>query len=230
MTLIYDQACDLVRKVYEKRIEGPPILDLNSHFPNAQRFTDSWRIIRDEALVIARRLDSVPRFHEVMPEQASISSHDDRDWRTFILKAYGLENPGNMMRCPALASILRETPEVLSATISFLAPRKHVPRHRGPFRGVLRFHLGLSMPSAADGRPAAVLKIGDREHRISNGDCLLWDDTYPHEVWNASDDVRIALLLDVWRPDMPIDMQLLSKFLVAIVQVGVKYRGVACRS
>ena len=43
---------------------------------------------------------------------------------------------------------------------------------------------------------------GDRRHahRLDDGECLLWDDTYPHEVWNKTDEVRIALLLDVWRP------------------------------
>ena len=226
MTPIYDQACGLVRKVYEKRIEGPPVLDLNPHFPNARIFAEAWREIRDESLAIAGRLESVPRLHEIMPEQAPISSFDDRDWRAFILKAYGIESPHNMARCPTLSSVLRRAPEVLSATISFLAPGKHIPRHRGPLRCVLRFHLGLSIPSAQDGRPAAVLKIGDREHRISNGECLLWDDTYPHEVWNNGDEVRIALLLDVWRPGMPIDMELFSRLLVAIVRIGMRYRGV----
>jgi aspartate beta-hydroxylase len=225
-TPIYDRASGLVRKVYEKRIEGPPVLDLDANFPNARMFAAAWREIRDEALAIAGRLESVPRLHEIMREQASISCFDDRDWRVFILKAYGVESPRNMARCPTLSSVLRRTPEVASATLSFLAPGKHIPRHRGWLRCVLRFHLGLSMPSAQDGRPAAVLKIGDCEHRISNGECLLWDDTYPHEVWNDSDEVRIALLLDVWRPGMPIDMELFSRLLAAIVRMCVRCRGV----
>ncbi|MGH9200060.1 MAG: aspartyl/asparaginyl beta-hydroxylase domain-containing protein [Vicinamibacterales bacterium] len=61
----------------------------------------------------------------------------------------------------------------------------------------------------------------------SNGECLLWDDTYPHEVLNESDEVRIALLLDVWRRGMPFDMELLSRLLVRVVQIFMKYRGVS---
>jgi len=56
---------------------------------------------------------------------------------------------------------------------------------------------------------------------------LLWDDTYPHEVINASDEPRIALLLDVWRPHMPLDMELLSRLIVRGVQIGMKHRGVS---
>jgi aspartate beta-hydroxylase len=69
--------------------------------------------------------------------------------------------------------------------------------------------------------------INDREHRIADGEGLLWDDTYPHEVWNHSDKTRIALLLDVWRPGMPADMRMLSGLVVRTVQFGMKLRGVA---
>ena len=159
---------------------------------------------------MAQQMHRVPRFHEIMREQTSISANDMRDWRMFILKAYGAEFPRNMAVCPTLAALVTASPDVLSASISFLAPGKHIPVHRGPFRGVLRFYLVLSMPLAADGRPAAVLKIAGTEHRLADGEYLLWDDTFPHEVTNESDEVRTVLLLDVWRRGMPLDMRLLS--------------------
>ena len=43
------------------------------------------------------------------------------------------------------------------------------------------------------------MNIDGVPYRLGDGESLLWDDTYPHEVWNRSDRVRIALLLDVWR-------------------------------
>jgi aspartate beta-hydroxylase len=145
----------------------------------------------------------------------------------FIIKAYGVEVPANQARCPALAAIVAAAPEVLSASISFMAPKKHIPAHRGPFRGVLRFYLGLSMPRLADGRPGAVLKVADRDYRLQEGEYMLWDDTFPHEVWNESDQIRAVLLLDVWRPGMPADMELFSRALIAIVRAGMRIRGFA---
>jgi aspartate beta-hydroxylase len=145
-------------------------------------FFEAWQTIRDEALVVAQKIDRVPRFHEIMREQTAISANDLRDWRMFILKAYGAEFPRNTAACPSLAALVEATPEVLSASISFRAPRKHIPVHCGPFRGVLRFYLVLSMPRAADGRPTAVLKIAGAEHRLADGEFPLWDDTFPHEV------------------------------------------------
>ena len=227
MNLLYDQTATLIRWVYDRRIIGPPVLDVDVHFPAGERFAEAWREIRDEAMEVAAQLAEVPRFHEIMPEQTAISANDARDWRMLILKAYGVEVPENQARCPALAAIVAAAPEVLSASISFMAPKKHVPAHRGPFRGVLRFYLALSMPRLADGRPGAVLKVADREYRLEDGDYMLWDDTYPHEVWNESDQVRAVLLLDVWRPGMPADMELFSRALISIVRASMRIRGFA---
>ncbi len=225
MGFFYDQTATLVRQIYDSRIEGPAVLDAGALFPSAVKFAAAWREIRDEAARVAAGLDGVPRFHELMREQRAISANDGRDWRLFVLKAYGVEFAPNMAVCPRLAAIVAGTPDILSASISFMAPGKHIPAHRGPFRGVLRFYLGLSVPRHADGRPAAVLKIDGKEHRVGDGEWLLWDDTYAHEVRNESDAVRSVLLLDVWRRDMPVDMALFSRFLIAAVGLAMRWRG-----
>jgi aspartate beta-hydroxylase len=224
MSLIYDHTAKLVRDVYDRRILGSAVLGLAEFFPDGRKFVRNWEAIRDEATAVAVNLNRVPRFHDIMKEQTDISANDGRDWRMFILKAYGIWMPKNRAACPVLSRLVDQSPEVLSASISFLAPGKHIPPHRGPFRGVLRFYLVLAMPIAADGRPAAVLKIAGTEYRLGEGESLLWDDTYEHEAWNASDTVRMVLLLDVWRPFMPWDMKLLSMLLIRLVRVAMKFR------
>jgi len=223
---LYDNARDVVRSVYDARIDTPAILNTDLYFPAAEDFVEKWRDIRDEALAVRRNLANVPRFHELMKEQADISANDGRDWRMFIMRAYGVDVPENLSRCPTIASLIGERPEVMSCALSFLAPGKHVPQHRGPFRGILRFHLILSMPRTPSGDVAAVLEIDGKPYRLKDGDCLLWDDTFPHEVWNKSEEVRIALLLDVWRREMPYDMELLSRLVVGMVRLGMKWTGV----
>jgi len=51
-----------------------------------------------------------------------------------VLKAYGVALAHNMAACPRLAALVTATPGILSASISFMAPRKHIPAHRCPFR------------------------------------------------------------------------------------------------
>ena len=180
MKPLYESIGHVVQRIYDMRIEGPPVLDVATNFPSAGRFSCAWQKIRDEGRAVAQQMRRVPRFHKIMREQTSISANDNRDWRMF-LKAYGADFPSNMAVCPTLAALVTASPDVLSASISFLAPSKHIPEHRGPFRGVLRFYLVLSMPLAADGRPAAVLKIAGTKYRLADGEFLLWDDTFAHE-------------------------------------------------
>ena len=225
MGAFYDRSADVIRWIYDRRIVAPTVLDIDHYFPDAWKFVSAWREIRDEAIRAAERLATIPRFHEIMREQTAISENDGRDWRMLILKAYGIENTINIAKCPVLASIVAAAPDVLSASISFLAPGKHIPAHRGPFRGVLRFYLALSMPKAANGLPGAVLKIAGCEFRLRDGEYLLWDDTYIHEAWNNGDGLRMVLLLDVRRRSMPLDMEIFSRVLMAIVQMGIRVRG-----
>ncbi len=225
MAYLYDRAGDLVRTLYDRRIHGPAVVDMAAHFPEGARFAGAWREIGAEARRLAGHLEDVPRFHDLMPEQAGISANDGRDWHVFLLKAYGTAFPARLAACPTLAGLLAATPAVVSATLSFMAPHKHIPAHRGPFRGVLRYYLVLSMPKRADGSPAAVLRIDGVDHRLDDGEHLLWDDTYEHEVWNDSDAVRSVLLLDVWRPGMPVDMEVLSRLIAAGVRMGIRWRG-----
>ncbi len=116
---------------------------------------------------------------------------------------------------------------MVSAILSFLAPGKHIAEHRGPFRGILRFHLMLSMPRDGNGLPACVMNIDGVPYCLGDGDSLLWDDTFRHEVLSCSDQVRIALLLDVWRKDMPADVALLSRAILLGTQAAIRIRGVS---
>jgi aspartate beta-hydroxylase len=224
LTQFYEKASAVVRRVFDWRIQTPAILDMAQDFPNSSRFISNWRNIRDEALAL--RTEKLPRFHEIMPEQADISANDGRDWRIFILKAYDIAVHENLAHMPTVAALLADCPEVKSATISVLAPHKHIPSHRGPFRGIMRFHLGLQVPLDANGAAATVMCIDGLHYRIVDGQGMLWDDTFPHEVTNDSDQPRVALLLDVWRPRMPADMELLSRLIVGAVQLSMRYRGV----
>jgi aspartate beta-hydroxylase len=225
MDRLYDSGARLMRRIYDRRLHDAAVLDATRHFPDAERFVSNWRAIRAEALEVAASLGRVPRFHEIMREQADISANDGRDWRMYIMQAYGVRFDRNLARCPTLAAVVAQSPDVLSASFSFLAPGKHVPVHRGPFRGILRGYLVLSMPLDADGRPAATLTVDGHEHRLHDGEFMLWDDTFEHEVRNASEEVRVVLLLDIRRRRMPRDMRLLSGAVIALVRLGIYLRG-----
>jgi aspartate beta-hydroxylase len=82
----------------------------------------------------------------------------------------------------------------------------------------------MSVPLAFYGQPSTVLTVDGTEYRIGNGQWILWDDTFEHEVLNKSNDLCVALLLDVRRKGMSLDMELLSKLLTSVAFIGVRLR------
>ena len=187
-----------LRRIYGD-IDTPPILDAAQYFPAHRAIEALYPALRAEALAVFAANPDVPRFHDILSTQQRISGSDGKNWRMFMVKSYGLVIRSNAAQAPVLAGFLRANPQVKTAAISYLDPGKHIPRHRGPFRGILRYHLCLYAPDCDSDTPPWLavdgVKIPYRE-----GAGLLWDDTAMHEVLNPGPNPRIALLLDVQRP------------------------------
>ena len=226
MSITYSIIRACVSGVYRHSLNTPAVLDMTEYFPGGYKFAHEWRTIRQEALAVASTINAIPLFHEIMPEQHNISAADDKDWRMLILKAYGRKIEKNSFRCPTLSALVASNPEVLSASLSFLAAGKQVPVHTGPFRGITRFYLGLVVPVDEKGEPGSILTIDGMAHNISEGEALLWDDTYPHSVCNNTGQVRIALLLDVYRANMSLPLRIFSNFCIWMAATAMKTRRV----
>ena len=151
---------------------------------------------------IRAELDEVLRYHADLPNFQDISTDqyqltDDDRWKTFFFYGYGFTAGKNVERCPETARLLREIPGMTTAMFSILSPRKHILDHRGPYKGVLRYHLGLLVPEPTD---ACGIRVGGDVRHWAEGQSLVFDDTFEHEAWNDTDGVRVVLFVDVKRP------------------------------
>lgn len=187
-----------MRWIY-RTLDTPPILDLDTVFPAHHALTALYPALRAEALAVFQGNPQIPRFHDLSPTQRRISASDGKNWRMFMVKSYRHLIRANAAQMPVLARFLKAHPQVTTAAISWLDPGKHIPRHRGPFRGILRYHLCLHAPDCGtDAGPW--LEVDGQRIPYAEGAGLLWDDTFTHEVLNPGPNPRIALLLDVRRP------------------------------
>ena len=50
--------------------------------------------------------------------------------------------------------------------------------------------------------PECGLRVGQDERQVKRGEGWAFDDSINHEAWNRSDEERIILLFDVWRPEL----------------------------
>ncbi len=165
------------------------------HFPWVARLERDWRSIRVELDRVLEMREHLPAFHEVSRAVRPITT-DDR-WKTFFLFGYGIECRRNQALCPATTRLVRSIPGLKTAFFSILAPGKTIRVHRGPYNGVLRFHLALKVPRR---RENCVLWIDGRTYHWREGEGIVFDDTFDHAVANATDEYRAVLFVDFVRP------------------------------
>jgi beta-hydroxylase len=174
-------------------VANDPVLDVR-HFAWTAMLRDHWQAIRDEVTAVALRGQASPSLATISPDHRSIAEIDK--WRSFFLWGYGYPIDDNLARCPRTRDIVERIPGLNSAFFSILAPGTHIPEHRGVTKGLITCHLGLIVPREGNLR----MRVDDRVVRWSEGETLVFDDTYPHEVWNDTDETRVVLLVQFERP------------------------------
>lgn len=184
-----------------------------AHFPWAEELEANWHVIREELDAVLTRHEDLPNFQDISPDQKHLAQQNN--WKTFFFFAYGLDIPSNGARCPKTIKLLRSVPGAKTAFFSILAPGTHIPAHCGPYKGVIRYHLGLIVPKP---ETACRIRVENTISHWEEGKSLFFDDTYEHEVWNDTDGRRVVLFMDVLRPlrfPMSLVNQLILKAIAA---------------
>ena len=171
-----------------------PVLDKDA-FPWVEPLEDATADIRGELEHVLEHPEDIPAFHQMSPDQTRISKGDN--WKTFVFYVFGKRVDENCQLCPATAQVLDALPSLQNAWFSILAPGYQIPAHRGPTRAILRAHLPLIVP---DDWKNCWIRIHDQRYHWSYGQCIVFDDTYEHEVHNDTDQRRVVLFLDFDRP------------------------------
>ena len=159
----------------------------------------------DRALLTRER---IPNFQDISADQAVLTQGEQ--WKTLLLHGYGRPVPENCALCPRTDALVRRIPGMKTAMFSILAPGKHIPEHRGPYKGVLRYHLGLIVPEPV---AASAIRVGPDTRQWAEGASLVFDDSHPHEAWNGSGATRVVLFVDFLRP-LPAWLSLLNRAMV----------------
>jgi aspartyl/asparaginyl beta-hydroxylase (cupin superfamily) len=167
-------------------------------FPWVAQVENEWRLIRQELDAVMTFREQMPSFQDILKEVGAIQS--DNNWKTFFLAGIGMDCGENRRRCPETVRLLGKIPGLTTAFFSILSPGKHIPAHRGAWNGILRFHLGLMVPEP---RERVRIRIGNDFYSWREGEALIFDDTFNHEVWNDTEGYRVVLFVDFARPLYP---------------------------
>jgi beta-hydroxylase len=169
-----------------------------ARFPWIAELEANADVIREELLAVIDDRDRLPTMQYISKTQKKIIK--DTSWKTFFFTAYGMKAEANRVRCPRTSALIDSIPELEVAFFSILDPGAHIRAHRGVYKGLLRVHLGLIVPEP---RERCRMQVGNEMIVWREGEAVMFDDTYRHEVWNETDGVRAILLIDVHRPLKP---------------------------
>lgn len=202
----------------------PVFFDIDRTCPSLRVFDRHLDSIRAEFDALLAGGAELPRYHDIDPMQHEISDTVDvtRRWNVFMLHSLGVPWRENQARCPRTAALLDEVDGLFQAFFSILEAGKSIPAHEGIFRGYLRYHLPLRVPAE---RPPSI-RIHDTVHTWRDGESVLFDDSWEHEVYNDSAELRAVLIVDVLRPMpwLPALVNRVVKVLLRVLYVHLNLR------
>ncbi len=177
----------LFSKVPPKRFIDP------REFPELAVLRDNWQTIRDEGLKL---LDEGYVRASARYNDWGFNSFFRTGWKRFYLKWYDEPLASARAMCPKTVELLSRVPSVHAAMFAFLPPGGRLVKHRDPYAGSLRYHLGLSTPNSED----CYIAVDGERYFWRDGEDVMFDETYIHFARNDTDENRIILFCDVERP------------------------------
>jgi aspartyl/asparaginyl beta-hydroxylase (cupin superfamily) len=161
-----------------------------AEFEWARALEDAYPVIKDELLQVLAS-DGAGFKSYVSEGQQRLAG-----WNTYNFFFYGKKFEENCARCPRTTALLESLPRFERDHIMFssLNPHSRIPPHVGPMNGIVRAHLPLIVPQGC------YIRVGSEERTWHEGKLLAFDDSFEHEVFNHSDQVRIVLFMNFWHP------------------------------
>ena len=199
----YHQFKDIVNRYLFRHAGGKGravFFEIDDVCPELHALERAHPRIRAEVDALLEQRVAMPRYHEVNSPAREISSTTGGRWNVYLLELLGHRPERNRARCPVTCAALEGIPGMVQAFFSVLEPGKSVPLHEGPYLGYLRYHLGVRVPAV----DPPLIRVAGQAYVWKEGEGVIFDDSWPHEVENHSCEPRVVLIVDVRRPLPPL--------------------------
>ena len=108
----------------------------------------------------------------------------------------GHEDEARAVYCPVTMKTVGALPVVDMVTFSSLAPGTELRPHFGTTNIKLRHQLCLQASTGAK------IRVGPAWRSWQQGQCLVIDDSFEHEVVHHGSTRRVILMVDCWHPQL----------------------------
>ena len=136
------------------------------------------------------------RRHLFTEEQENL--HVGGDWTELRLRSSGYGFTKETEFFPETMKHIRNCgQDFTSIKFSAIQPGTHIRTHTGPSNERLRVHLTLLHSGGAK------IRVGTEWHTWKQGEAIVFDDSWEHEVIHTGSEMRVVLIMDIWHPELP---------------------------
>lgn len=181
-------------------------LDLNTYFPDHHLFEKDFAGIKAEVEQLLQKTkcgkdlsltrDTYGGENAYIGKDVKVDGDVTTGWRVLNIKAGDTYSP-YAKHFPTLRRVLRRVKGVAACVVSVLEPGVTIPIHVGYYKGVMRYMIPTHVPKERD---KVFLCVNGIKYHWTEGKGVLWDDNFPHKVYNYSDEIRVVVYMDIIRP------------------------------
>jgi beta-hydroxylase len=175
------------------KVPNTPYVDIDK-FEELKIFSENWETLKEEALSLneSQTIKGSDKYNDI-----GFNSFFRRGWKRFYIKWYAKDyHESAKDKCPKTIELINQVPSIKAAMFVVLPSGSKLPKHRDPYAGSLRYHLGLQTPNSDD----CFINVDGVKHSWRDGQAVLFDETYLHYAENKSDKDRLIFFCDVRRP------------------------------
>lgn len=190
-------------------IRTPEFLDKDKYFPNNYLFEniENFTILKKEVINILSKTnngdtlvmtgDTYNGENKYIGSNKIVDNGKVKAWRLINIKVGNEYTKDAYKHFPFLVKLLKNLPEVCSCAISILQEGVHIPIHVGYYKGIMRYMMPLIVPKD---RENVFLVVNEKKYNWTEDVGVLWDDNFPHKVYNNTKEIRVVIYMDIIRP------------------------------
>lgn len=176
-----DWANDLLNRYVELMLRTPPILDAKEYFPNG-------------TILLQKN------HREIKKEINKLISDSNCGGYPYFIKQNGKMIEKSKIHTPILYRLFRKIPEAKNVSISILEKKQHTPIHVGYTKMYTKSLFCVDIPDTLnDQSKKSFIYINGEKQIFENNKIISFDDLYPNEMYNMSDNDSILIDADVIR-------------------------------
>lgn len=184
-------------------------------YPWVKHIESNFTVIRDELMSLLKEEEILTPY-----ANAAMTSRPGQ-WKTFGIMFWLNPLKDNCRKCPKTWALLKDIPNISSASFNLLEPHTTIKPHNGDTNAIIRCHMGIEVPAAA---PKCAFRVGDDIRSWEEGKFLMFCDAHEHTAWNNSDRKRYILVVDVMRPQLSTRKRYTASRVLASISLAIGYQ------